>query len=166
MLKLIWAEDSKGNIGNGNKLPWHIKTDLEHFKKTTLGHSIVMGRKTFESLGNKPLPYRDNFVLTTDNELIKNEHEFDNVTYTARFKALLEMAKTEDIFVIGGKSVYDLFMPYADEIYRTVIQKTYEGDTQAPVFNKREWHKDSSIEVKKPREPKLIFEHYKKLDII
>ena len=62
--------------------------------------------------------------------------------------------------------VVNQFMIYADEIYRTVIQKVYEGDTQAPSFNKREWHKDSSVEVKKPREPKLIFEHYKKLDVI
>lgn len=165
MLKLIWAEDQNGIIGNGNELPWHIKSDLQYFKEQTTGHTVVMGRKTFESLGEKPLPNRVNYVLTTNEDLIYAEPQYEYLFFTSRFKAIIEKAKNEDVFVIGGRKVYDLFMPFADELYRTVILKSYKGDTKAPTFNKREWYKYDTTEVKKAKEPKLIFEKYRKLDL-
>lgn len=167
MLKLIWAEDQNGIIGNGNELPWHIKSDLQYFKEMTTNHIVVMGYNTFKSLGEKPLLNRINYVMTTNEDLIYNiELQYKNLYYTARFKAIIEKAKTQDVFIIGGKSIYDLFMPYADELYRTVIMKNYKGDVTAPIFNKREWYKYNSTEIKKPKEPRLIFEKYKKLDFI
>lgn len=164
MLNLIWAESKDGIIGKGNKLPWNIKTDLKFFKDTTSGHSIVMGNSTFKSLGEKPLPNRKNYVLTNNEDLLTEDADNNDVIYTKNFKYFIELAKTEDVFIIGGASIYKLFMDYADKIYRTKIDKLYTGDTKAEPIDKLKWVKVSSTHVKNNREPNLYFEVFRRID--
>ena len=129
MLILIWAEDTNGIIGNDNKLPWSIPSDMQFFRNTTMNNVVVMGRKTFDGLSKKPLPKRKNIVLTSDLELIENQ-PYDNVEFTGRLKPIIELSKNKDVYIIGGLSIYNQFMPYADMILRTKIQKSYKGDTK------------------------------------
>lgn len=165
MLNLIWAESKDGIIGKDNKLPWNIKTDLKFFKNITSGHSVVMGNSTFKSLGERPLPNRKNYVLTKNEELLNAENlDNKNVIYTKNFKYFIELSKTEDVFVIGGSSIYKLFMDYADKIYRTKIDKLYAGDTKSEPINKYEWVKVSTKHVKNNREPNLYFEVFRRID--
>lgn len=126
MISLIVATAENRVIGIHNKMPWHMPADLAYFKKITTGHFVVMGRKTFESIG-KPLPNRTNIILTRD-ETFKAEgcqvlHSIDDA---------LELAKTERLFVIGGAEIYRQFLPYADKVYVTYIHQSFEGDTFFP----------------------------------
>jgi len=118
-------------IGKNGKIPWHIKADMEHFKQTTLGHVVIMGRKTFESIG-KPLVKRINIVITRN---IDFAHEGVVVAYS--FEDALEKAKEraynkKEIFVIGGAKIYEEALPYADKLYLTVIDVEFDGDTFFP----------------------------------
>ena len=162
MLILIWAEDTNGIIGNDNKLPWSIPSDMQFFKNTTMNNVVVMGRKTFDSLGKKPLPKRKNIVLTSDLELIENQ-PYDNVEFTGRLKPIIELSKNKDVYVIGGLSIYNQFMLYADMILRTKIQKSYKGDTKMNDIT-RDFLKVKTIKVKNKKVPELWFETYIKLD--
>ena len=162
MLILIWAEDANGIIGNDNKLPWSIPSDMQFFKNTTMNNVVVMGRKTFDSLGKKSLPKRKNIVLTSDLELIENQ-PYDNVEFTGRLKPIIELSKNKDVYVIGGLSIYNQFMLYADMILRTKIQKSYKGDTKMNDIT-RDFLKVKTTKVKNKKEPELWFETYIRLD--
>lgn len=162
MLILIWAEDNNGIIGNNNNLPWSIPSDMQFFKNTTINNVVVMGRKTFDSLGKKPLPKRQNIVLTSDLELIENQ-PYDNVEFTSRLKPIIELSKSKDVYIIGGLSIYNQFMPYADMILRTKIQKSYKGNTRMNDVT-RDFLKTKTIKVKNKKEPELWFETYVRLD--
>lgn len=122
MIKAIVAYDLNGNIGDGGKIPWHLKGDFANFKKITSGHTVVMGRKTFDSIG-KPLPNRKNVVLTRDmnwaREGVEVVHSLEDV-----FKY------QEDIFVLGGEEVYRLLMPYVDKLYVTKVYGSFSGDAK------------------------------------
>lgn len=124
MISFIWAEAKGGVIGRDNDLPWRLPEDLRFFKRTTLGYPIVMGRKTFASFGSKPLPKRENIILTTDRDF----HQ-DGVTVVHSKEEVLQRAKNEDIFVIGGANVFKQFLPEADRLYVTKIEAEFEGDT-------------------------------------
>lgn len=130
-LSLIWAEDEAGWIGKGQTMPWHLSADLKHFKQVTIGHPIIMGRTTFASLGNRPLPKRTNIVLT------HQELAVPGVVIVHSIEALKEWLASqpvEEAFVIGGARIYDQLMPLADQLYRTVIKGDHHGDTKmAPV---------------------------------
>ncbi|MCI2254751.1 dihydrofolate reductase [Domibacillus sp. PGB-M46] len=124
MISFIWAEAKGGVIGRDNDLPWRLPEDLRFFKRTTLGYPIVMGRKTFASFGSKPLPKRENIILTTERDF----HQ-DGVTVVHSKEEVLQRAKNEDIFVIGGANVFKQFLPEADRLYVTKIEAEFEGDT-------------------------------------
>ncbi len=121
-------------IGKGNKLPWHIPEDFKRFKALTTGHTIIMGRKTFESLG-RTLPNRHNIVIS------RTLPSSEGVEVC---KSLPEaLAKAADYrteaFIIGGASVYEQGLPYADMMYLSWVKKRYEGDAYFPEFDENEW---------------------------
>ncbi len=130
MIEMIVAISNNNIIGCDNSLPWHIREDLQYFKNITSGHAIIMGRKTYESIG-KPLPNRTNIVLTNSTDL-----KINGVKVVYSLKDALELAKTLDtVFIIGGGEIYRLFMPYARKLYITLVDITIEGDTYFPNFN-------------------------------
>jgi dihydrofolate reductase len=131
MIKIIVAMDPNKLIGKNNKLPWDLKEDLTHFKETTTGHAVVMGRKTFESIG-KALPNRINYLLTRD----QNLGALKDVFIVQDFKDLVKkyQASKDILFVIGGEQVYQLFLPYCDELIVSQILNFYYGDTYFPEF--------------------------------
>ena len=136
-IAIITALDQNNLIGRGNGLPWpRIKADMQHFKHTTLGFPIVMGRKTFESIGAQPLPMRANIILTRDKnfshpdcEIINNHQEILN----------RKQKNDEKIFIIGGASIYQQFLPHAQELYLTQIAGSFTGDTYFPEIAWPEW---------------------------
>ncbi len=134
MISIIVAVAENGVIGDGERMPWHISADLKHFKEITTGHSVIMGRKTFESLG-RPLPNRRNIVITRD------------VTYTAvgvevvhSLEEAIALTKDNDNFIIGGGEIYRQAMPFADRLYITHIRATFEGKTTFPEIDEKHWH--------------------------
>jgi len=133
MIKMILACDLNGVIGDGNSLPWgrSLPYDLNRFKELTEGHIVVMGRKTFESLGSKPLPNRENVVLTSNPAAYKNGKYLYHVDSVERiFNEYDLVTGNLDLWIIGGMNVYEQFMPYVQEIYITLIQNKFEGDTK------------------------------------
>lgn len=132
MIKIIVAMDPNRLIGKNNQLPWNIKEDLAHFKETTLNHAIVMGRKTYESIG-KALPNRINYVLTRDLSFKPKE---ESTLVIKEIKSLVDKYKNSDqtLYVIGGEQVYSLFLPYTDELVVSQILNFYYGDTYFPDF--------------------------------
>ena len=115
-IHLIWAQDSNGGIGKNGKLPWHISEDLKNFKKLTINSTIIMGRKTWDSLPIKPLPHRRNIVLSHSNQT--NVETFQS--YDACMDKLIK-DNLEKFFVIGGSSIYNLFFNSADFLHLTKI---------------------------------------------
>ncbi|WHY95562.1 dihydrofolate reductase [Peribacillus simplex] len=140
MISLIVAMDQNRVIGKNNELPWHLPADLQYFKKVTMGHPIVMGRKTFESIG-RVLPGREN-VIVTRNQDFKAEgcvvlHDI------AQIKTFAD-SRDEEVFVIGGAEIFKEILPVTDRLYITEIHETFEGDTFFPVIDENQWDKVSS----------------------
>lgn len=139
IVSLIAAVDSKNGIGLNGIMPWgHIKEDMQFFKSMTSGYSIVMGRVTFESLGSKPLPNRKNIVISSN---INNEiaDKYNNLFYEKSFENALSklfLEKNRQIFIIGGESIYNRALDYADKIYLTHIDKDYHCDRFFPEIDK------------------------------
>ncbi len=123
-ISLIVAVSRNGVIGKDNKLPWHLPEDLKRFKALTMGHPIIMGRKTFESIG-KPLPGRTNIVITHQ----KNFAYYGATTTPSLDEALRMTEKEGEVFVIGGAQVFKHALPAADKLYLTLIDRDVEGDT-------------------------------------
>ena len=129
MISLIFAIDKNNLIGKGNDLPWYYPEDLKYFKEVTMNKTVVMGSKTFKSIYDrigKPLPNRNNVVLSRN----LNLHYDDVLVINDLFEYLNK--QNEEIFVIGGKQVYELTLPIADRLYITHINKSYEGDVYFP----------------------------------
>ena len=135
MIALLWAQDKKGLIGKDNQLPWRLPADLKYFMQTTLGHPVIMGRKTYESIG-KPLPGRTNIILTNN-----QNYQADGCIIFHSKEAILEWVKkeNEDVFVVGGSEIYQLFLSNADHLYVTKIDETFAGDAYFPTVNWDEW---------------------------
>lgn len=138
-LSLIVAMGENRAIGKDNKLPWYLPADLKHFKNITSGHAIIMGRKTHESIG-KPLPNRVNIVVT------KNKQYFSPGCFTATsLEEAITIAEQEtqtdnnEIFVIGGASIYEQALPSADRIYLTIVHHDFDGDTYFPNLKEHAW---------------------------
>lgn len=132
-VSVIVAVAENGVIGDKNSLLWHISEDLRNFKRVTSGHPVIMGRKTFESLG-RPLPNRTNVVITRQNITIEGcevAHSLD--------EALAMFPSDEELFVIGGAQIYAEALPRADRFYLTRVHHPYEGDTSFPAWNESEW---------------------------
>lgn len=135
-LSFVWAEDLDGWIGKDNGIPWHVSADMKFFKKITTGHPIIMGRRTFASMGDRPLPKRKNIILTSQ-ELPAN-----NITVVHSLPALQKLIDHQpaDYMVIGGANVYQQLLPQATRLYRTVINQHVNGDTKMPAINYDRWH--------------------------
>lgn len=128
MLAAIVAHDPNLVIGKDGDLPWHYSEDLKYFKRTTMGHPLIMGRVVFEELAEKPLPGRENIVLSRS----KN---YDHVPTFSSFEDVLEYVEDEElVFLIGGGEVYRQFLDRCDKLYVTEIHKEYEGDTYFPEY--------------------------------
>jgi dihydrofolate reductase len=114
-------------IGNAGTIPWHLPEDFKFFKATTMGHAILMGRKTYESIG-KPLPGRENIVLS------RTMPETQGITLIRSLDELKVPNDGRDLFVIGGEEIYRLFLPKVQELYVTKVPRVIEGDTRFPEF--------------------------------
>lgn len=136
-LTLIVAFDRQHGIGIQNRLPWHLPEDLAHFKKTTSGHTIVMGRKTFESIG-KALPNRRNVVLTNNQSWShQGVEKIDSINHISAF------AQEDAVFVIGGAQIYQQVMPLADTLIATEIDATFACDAFFPAIDLAHWQEVS-----------------------
>lgn len=144
IISLVAAVDSKNGIGLNGKMPWgHIREDMEFFRGLTTGSTVIMGRVTFESLGNKPLPNRKNIVISSTANVVYY-FKYDNLFYESSLEnALLRLLNEEQIFIIGGESIYKKAIDYADRIFLTHIDKDYHCDRFFPnvdenIFRKEE----------------------------
>ena len=126
-------------IGKDNQLPWNISEDLQNFKKLTLEKTVLMGRKTFDSIG-RPLPKRNNLVLS------RSMPSQEGIIVCSSIEQSIEKAKqyNQDLFIIGGSTIYQQFLPYANKMYLSYIKQEYEGDTYFPEFNKEDWEIEST----------------------
>ncbi len=132
-LSMIWAMGKNRELGKGLEIPWHIPEDFKHFKNLTSGHSVIMGLKTYESLG-KPLPNRRNIVL--------NFHKTDIPgceIATSIDEAKEMVADEKEAFVIGGASIYRQFLPFVDRLYMTYIDEEFDADIFFPEFELDNW---------------------------
>lgn len=137
MTTIVVAMDSKRGIGADNQLLWHLPKDLKHFKDLTTGHPVIMGRKTFESIG-KPLPNRTNIVVST-----KKDWYEEGVLIVGSLKEALKFAKKidENHFIIGGGKIYEQTIDIADRLEVTLVDADLEADTFFPKINNAVWQK-------------------------
>lgn len=136
-VSMIAAVGKNLELGKSNNLIWHFKEDMKFFKDTTMGHTVVMGRKTFESLP-KALPGRKNIVISSN-----AEYQAQGATVVTSVEEALQIADNEELFVIGGGKIYAEFLPYADKLYLTEINAECEdADTYFPQFNKSDYIKE------------------------
>ena len=137
MISLIWAMDENQLVGKGDKIPWHIKEDLIYYKSKTKGQTVLMGDTTYFSLRgyykDKPLPYGKIYVATIDKSL-KIETELNDVEMVYDLIPFLENNK-EDLWVVGGATIYKLSLPYADKLYISFVKGTHEGDRYFPTID-------------------------------
>jgi dihydrofolate reductase len=136
-IAIIVAMTKDGVIGDKGKIPWHIREDLQRFKRLTMGHPIIMGRRTYESIG-KPLPGRTNIVLTQSPKLIASPE----VLRFGSLKAALDYCRQQNedlVFVIGGSKVYEAALPLADKLFITEVRQNVAGDTKFPAYDRNEW---------------------------
>ena len=137
-ISLILAMGRNRAIGRDNKLPWHLPADLAHFKATTMGKPILMGRKTWESIG-KALPGRLNIVLTG-----QAGYHADGATVVSSIDdAISVCGSADELMVIGGAGVYQAVLPSAQKIYLTLIDEDFDGDTFFPELDEQQWHEES-----------------------
>ena len=132
-ITMIVAVAENGAIGKDNNLLWHISGDLKRFKAITTGHSIIMGRKTYLSFPKRPLPGRKNIILTSGDSIFEGAYTAKNI------EQALALCDSDEVFIIGGESVYRQFMPYTTKIYLTRVHRSYEADTFFPELNMEEW---------------------------
>ncbi|RPK31740.1 dihydrofolate reductase [Paenibacillus xylanexedens] len=134
-LSIIVATDKNGLIGSKGKLPWHIPWDLTYFKEKTTGANVIMGRKTYESIG-KTLPNRTNVILTSNSDYNqKGCIIVNNIDDVLKLSA----DSHNETFIIGGSKVYEQFIPIVEDLYINEIQHTFHGDSYFPNFNGDEW---------------------------
>ncbi|TAH17651.1 MAG: dihydrofolate reductase [Cytophagales bacterium] len=136
-ISIIAAKSINHVIGKNNQLPWRLPADLQYFKQITLHHHILMGRKTFESIG-KPLPQRTSIILTRDKEFSKqfiNEANIFVVDSLEKGIAIAQKHSENELFIIGGAETYLLAMPFADRLYITEVQTQIDGDAFFPAID-------------------------------
>lgn len=136
VIKIIVACDEKNVIGKNNQLIWHLPADLKHFKNLTTGHSIIMGRKTFDSIG-KALPNRNNLVVSRQNQILA-----DGIILCHSLEEAILKAKSlsrDDIFIIGGAEIYKQALEIADQVILTRLHDYFDGDAFFPEMPSQEW---------------------------
>jgi dihydrofolate reductase len=139
-ISLIAAVSENNVIGLNNQLIWHLPIDLNFFKQTTLNSSIIMGRKTFDSIG-KALPKRKNIVVTHNTNFTA-----PNITVVNSLQAAIDAAEGEEIFIVGGAVIFDQSMDLANKLYITKVHHTFTGDTYFPEIDPTIWQEDSRQE--------------------
>jgi dihydrofolate reductase len=132
-VSIVVAISENHVIGKDNKLLWHMPNDLKHFKEITTGHTVIMGRKTYESVG-KPLPKRRNIIITRQAITIEGCEVVNSIE-----AALALCAGEQEVFIVGGAEIYKQAMRLTDRIYLTIIHKEFEGDSFFPEINNEEW---------------------------
>lgn len=133
MITFVYTQDEHGAIGFKQDLPWYLPSDLKHFKETTMGHTMVMGRKTFESMGKRLLPGRKSVVVTNQADY---GADIPELMVLHNIEDVLELGKNQELMVIGGAGLYESLWPHVDKIARTVIYDTFEADTFIPEIDK------------------------------
>src|SRR5690625_3501891 len=133
MISMIIAMDENRVIGYNNDLPWHLPNDLKHFKKVTTGNTIVMGRKTYESIG-RALPNRKNIIMTRDKTF-----KAEGCITVNSWDELKPYFNDNDVFIIGGAQLIEQFLPFIERLYITVIHHNFPGDTYLPKIDLNEW---------------------------
>lgn len=159
MLSIIAAVSLNNALGKDNKLLWHLPADLKRLKELTMGHHLIMGRKTFESLG-RPLPGRPHIVISRDANL-----KFDGVTVVDSLEKAFELAKNDNQpFVFGGAEIYKQALPFIERIYLTRVTETFEGDAYFPELDTVEWELVSKLDFEPDEKNKFhySYEEYKK----
>ncbi len=132
---IIAAIAPDGTIGHQGRLPWHLREDLQHFKAVTMGHTLIMGRKTYDSIG-KPLPGRRNIVLTRGSAI-------PGIECFPSLDAALKASGDTTIFIIGGTEVYHQALPLADTLLVTHVHSDIHGNTKFPNYDRTKWHEVS-----------------------
>ena len=156
MLSIIVAKAKNNTIGKDNKLLWHISDDLKRFEELTTGHVIIMGRKTFESLG-RVLPNRKHIVFSQNPDFKVNDENVEIVHSMLQLQEYIE--DDNENFVIGGAMIYNLLMPYVKKMYVTEIDKDFEGDTFFPRINENIWKEISRESGKEELNNNLKYEY-------
>jgi len=153
-LSIIVAMDDNRLIGKGNGLPWHLPADLAFFKKITTGNSILMGRKTYDSIG-KPLPNRRNIVISRNSEISITGCEVVNSIE----KALSITKEEEEVMIIGGANLFEQLLPDVSRLYITHIDGEFEGETYFPHYDENDWL-EVSYESHQPDEKNKYAYHF------
>ena len=139
MISIIVATANGNVIGGDNSLLWHISEDLRYFKSVTMGHTVIMGRKTYESIG-RPLPKRKNIVISRDENL-----KIEGCIVVNSLESAIELSDGDDNpFIIGGGEIYKHAINLVDRVYITKVMHTYQGDTYFPELNRGEWRRIST----------------------
>jgi len=133
-ISVVAAVARNGIIGSGNRIPWRLPEDLRRFRRLTLGHAVIMGRKTFESIGS-PLPERNNIVITRSREWVRPGCK----AFPSFEAAMAAVEPAQKAFVIGGAEIYALALPLAGKLYLTEIDRDFAGDTTFPDFDRSQW---------------------------
>lgn len=153
-LALIVAMAHNRTIGRDNALPWHIPEDLKHFKALTMGHHMIMGRKTYDSIG-KPLPGRTTVVVTRNSQLVIAgcvvAHSLED--------ALSACAGDDEIFIVGGAELYAQALPLADTLYVTEVLQDVDGDAHFPAFDLSQWQ-ETAREARRQETPQPLEYHF------
>lgn len=155
MLSLIVAMDKNNVIGKDNDMPWHLPNDLKHFKETTLGNAMIMGRKTFDSIG-RVLPGRKSIVLTRSEQTFPEE--VDVIHSIEEIHTLRKANESDELFVIGGGELFKEMLPHADKLYVTVIDEAFDGDVYFPEIDPMIWEEVSKE--KGLKDEKNIYDYY------
>jgi dihydrofolate reductase len=135
-ISILVAASENGTIGRAGDLPWHLPTDLKRFKRLTMGHCLLMGRKTFDTIG-QALPGRQTVVLSRDPQLqiegVRVQHSFNDALKTC------EQLEQDELFVVGGAQIYRLALPHAQKVYLTRVHFVVEGDASFPELAASKW---------------------------
>ena len=141
-ISMIAAMADDRVIGINNSLPWKLPNDMKWFRQQTMGKPIVMGRKTFESFGAKPLPGRTNIIITRDN----NYKAEGCIVVHSIEEAILAAGDVEEVMIIGGASFYQQMLPRAERLYLTFVHSKVDGDAWFPEWNDNGWHQVERID--------------------
>ena len=159
MIAMIVAVAKGGVIGADNDIPWYCPADLQHFKRTTMGAPVVMGRKTYESLKIQPLPWRRNIIISRN-----PEYQAAGCDVFSSIEAAIEqLAAVDKIFIIGGAELYKQMLPKAQELYVTQVDVTVAGDRYFPEISAQDWQlrseRDFQADEKNPHAMRFQYYH-------
>ena len=163
MLSLIVAYDKNKSIGNENTIPWRLKNDMLRVKELTTGQTIIMGRKTLESIG-RPLPNRINRVLTRNVDSVKQyAKDYNNIEIYSDDR-VFDNTETEKVFIFGGETIYNQYLNRCDEMFITEVDTVVAADTKFPDFSEEDWELIARQEFTKDEnnEHNYVFMHYKR----